>query len=171
MIPDGFNYHPNFLPSQLNYSMFSLGQMELLRRAATYRPYVVQMPEDQNLTLPAYSTYEYQLHLKPGSWIYAMHGAVYNLITGLPDSTPGRISIQLTESYSGLPLFNEPVDLATLFGHYFGGEDEPVTVLMPEPRVMASPADLDIEVCNLTGSDYQWRLWILIAEPYDEVSL
>ena len=167
MIPDGFAYHSNYLQSPLDYTTFCLGQLDLLRRAAAFRPYMVQLPDDQNLILPAYSNWEYQMHFRPGSWLYGMVAMIYTS-GGALTTANNQISVQISESYSGLQLFSEFVDLVTVYARQ-SLSDEPRIILLPEPRAIPAPGDYDIEVCNLTGSNIQWRIVLLCAEPYEEV--
>lgn len=147
---------------------YALEQMALIRQARTYRPYWFRLPEDRNLQLPGYSSYEYQAHFKPGTWIWGLQFLDTDQF-GNETGNAGRMSIQITETYSGMPLFSEFEDVNAFRAMRQGDIRSPRIFLLTSPVVIAAPGDVDIEVCNLTGQTSYWQVVIFTAEPYDTV--
>ncbi len=166
---DGFVINPLVGGYPYHYEAVAAKNLRLLRQTRTYRPYWIRLPEEQSGVLAAYSTYEYQVHLKPGSWIYAFAVTLFDSITGLPTLAGDSFSVQLTESYTGLEVFNEFADSAP-FQHTLGTGDSVYGFhLLPEPRLIVSPGDLDFEACNLSDSDRTWQIVLFTAEPYEVI--
>lgn len=150
-----------------SYWSYVLEQLAVIRQARTYRPYWLRLPEDKNLQIGGYQTYEYQAHFKPGSWIWAIQ---FLDLTGVSESTTqGRMSMQITETYSGMPLLSEFEDGNVFRAARNGDIWAPRLFILSSPVVIPAPGDVDVEVCNLTSQTIYWQATIFTAEPYEAI--
>lgn len=169
-IADGFTLHPGMIETPGRYEPMAIAQLELIRKAATYRPYWVRLPEVGE-SVKAYGSYSYQVHLKPGSWLCGLQLTVLN-VSDQPELSVNSsvLSIQITETFSGAQLFSEHSRTQPLCNQaWFGDTSRLQFFLLSEPKVVVEPGDLDVEVCNLTDLDRNWQLLLLTAEPYEVV--
>lgn len=169
-IADGFTLHPGMIELPGRYEPMAIAQLELIRRAKTYRPYWMLVPESSK-TIGAYDNYSYQVHLKPGSWLCGLQLTVLDVLDQPELAMSGAIlSVQITETFSGAQLFSEHSRTQPLCNQaWFGDASHLQFFLLSEPKVVVEPGDLDIEVCNLTDLGRKWQLMLLTAEPYEVV--
>ena len=73
-IMDGFTLNPSIRYRPNWYYPMALGQLDILRRANTYRPKIYSLPDEFNTPIPARETREFQLRLTPGSYIWGLAG-------------------------------------------------------------------------------------------------
>lgn len=152
-----------------SYWSYVLEQLAPIRQAKTYRPYWLRLPEDKDIQINGYQNYEYQAHFKPGSWIWAVQ--LIDIFSGAESDAVGRMSIQITETYSGMPLISEFEDINAFRARTAGVGDSrsPRLFVLSSPVVIPAPGDVDVEVCNLTGQTIYWQAALFAAEPYDAV--
>lgn len=171
-IADGFTLHPGMIEAPGRYEPMAIAQLELLRKSRTYRPYWVRLPENYQ-QVPAYGSWSYQAHLKPGSWLYGLQLTVLDIV-GAPVLSMNSpvLSVQITETYSGAQIFSEHSRTQPLCNQcWFGDPSRLQFFLLSEPKVVIDPGDLDVEVCNLTDLARTWQLVLFTAEPYEIVGV
>jgi hypothetical protein len=169
-IADGFTLHPGMIEIPGRYEPMAIAQLELLRRSKTYRPYWVRVPEGSQ-TVGAFGSFQYQVHLKPGSWLYGLQLTVLDVLDQpVLSMNSAVLSIQITETYSGAQLFSEHSRTQPLCNQcWFGDTSRLQFFPLAEPKVIIDPGDLDIDVCNLTDLARKWELILFTAEPYELV--
>jgi hypothetical protein len=168
-ILDGFDYCFNMHESIFgSFQSYVMEQLFAIRQAKTYRPQWIRLPEDTNPQIPAYGSYEYQMHLKPGSWIYALQFLDYDSF-GNEATSNGRMSLQITETYSGMPLLSEFEDVNLCRASKVENGFAPRLAFLTSPIVIPAPGDVDVEVCNLTGQPITWQLTVFTVEPYEAI--
>jgi hypothetical protein len=165
MTPTGFAYATVIPLHAAFYESYALKNMAVLEKAGTYKPYWIRVPARRS-PLAGHLTYEEQVHCKPGSVLWGIRFCVYDSFWS-PVAT--YATFRVSESYSGYSLFSE-----NLYAYHFNPTVPPTyrIFLLPELFVLAPPADLDVEVCNMDSTSYpNWEMVLYLAEPYDCVEV
>jgi len=81
------------------------------------------------------------------------------------------VVVQITEACTGIELFREfssPAGIAFYTTGTFGrGFNLPH--ILTQPRLFLEPGTVDVEMCNLSGSEQNCQLTLYFAEPADIV--
>jgi hypothetical protein len=75
---DGFSLNLNIRYLPYHYTAAALSQSEVLRRANLYRARWVVMPDDLNTPIPAYDTFEGQIKVVPGAYLWGFQVNQFN---------------------------------------------------------------------------------------------
>jgi hypothetical protein len=133
-VRDGFLLDTT-LRCNYTFKSLALSNFEPLRRAGAYRSRMWTVPTDpRNITIPKYDAYEYQCFLPVGSAIW---GYIFN-------APQNQFSFQVKDACTDVPLWSEPI-VSTGQTH----KQQRLSKLL----VVGNPGLLNIEICNLTGSD------------------
>jgi len=170
---DGWLYDTSIYYLPYRFTPAALCGSEYMRRANLVRHKVVVLPVS-TLTVAAYDTYEIQLQLLEGTRIWGLKYMQFSDAAGVTEIAPTAGQLQLTDACSGVPLFQDYVDLK-MFSTYTGvtGRRNDSNVrLLTGPRLVSGPGQLNVEIANtLTdGSPLYCQVLLLCAEPVVLVS-
>jgi hypothetical protein len=165
-IVDGFSYNTalNYLPCR--YFPNALASLDLLRRAANFRPRWFVAPDDiQAQPVQPYDTFYTQFEVPGGSRLWG-----YNFVS-ISELTPSgsiiagvasHIAAQWVDNCSGVPQAQDVMNGGGC-GSNFTARALPV--LLTRPRVFLDPGTVNVELCNLTGNTITCQLLLMFAEP------
>ena len=158
-IIDGFSLNAALLSLPKRFFPNALAQLDVLRRAANYRPRWYCVPDDFSNPIPAYDTLQYQLQVAPGSYLWATNWTVL-------DGENSDLWIQITDSCTEIPLGSDfqcgaafrPTGATQLWPRIFG-----------QPRLILEPGLINVEIANTQSSSRQCQLLLHFAEPCLEI--
>ena len=156
-IVDGFMYNTSLLLLQNRFFPFALGEMEIVRRANNLRPRWWCIPDEFGEPIAAYDTFQFQVNVAPGSYLYGM---MFNNITN-PD-LPTDLLVSIVDSCTGIPLFNDFVNCGAIASN---GNSKMLPVLLTKPRLILEPGLVNVEIANRTGATVNCQLVLMFAEP------
>lgn len=162
-VQDGFMYNTYLKPNL--YEFLAADQMDTLRRATSYRPKMVNLPDDFGRPIAAYDTFQYEASINPGSWIWGIALAEFSS-TGVLLAT-GNLSIRLTDACTGIPLFSDFM-LSGGLSPYDPAEDPrgaQYPLVLPHPILVLEPGRILVEIANQGTSASYGQALLLIAEP------
>jgi hypothetical protein len=163
-IVDGFTLSASMLYLPTSYRPSALRQMEVLRRASTYRNRQWAIPETLQQPIPAYSQLEYQLATQPGAYLWGLSFSAPAELNGELENAAGFIRVQITDACTETPLFSDPCMLASnLIPQTGPALRNPF--LLPQPLLIGDPSKLDIELYNSADQDITCQLVLFLAEP------
>lgn len=154
-VVDGFSY--NTMLQMLPYRYFpqALGQMDILRRAANYRPRWFVFPDDISQPIVGFDTAYFQIEVAHGSYLWGLNWAVLN----------GEVTdllVKIVDSCTGVPLSNDVVNGG---GLHLNGTTRCSPVLLTQPRLILNPGLVDIEITNRVAASRTCQLLLHFAEP------
>jgi hypothetical protein len=163
---DGFALNLQ-LPNCNQWAGFAMHQMEALRRAHSYHFHVFVAPEESTVPIAAYDTFNVQLHLPPGSWIWGITMQA-NTTSTLAGGGNATVMVRITDQGTQQMLFSN-------FAQGFINQIPPhgAQQLLSEPRVVIDPGILNIEIANPPDNGNvaiyaQVALWCAVPiEPRD----
>ena len=164
-ISDAFSLNPFTVAVPYVYYPGALAQMDTLRRANTYRPRWFTVPDDLNQPLQAYETLEYQIKATGGSYLWGMRFVQYSGVW--VQQPPTNVVVQITEACTGIELFREfasPAGIA-FYTTGFSGRGMALPHILTQPRLFLEPGDINVEMCNLGGTEQNCQLTLYFAEP------
>ena len=163
-VVDGFSYNTMFNWLPVRYFPNALAQLDILRRAANYRPRWWAIPDDIGQPIQPYDTYYYQCEVSSGSYLWGyMFASVSATDTDLApvSTTASDILIQVTDSCTGIPLFQ---DFANGGGNHSDFSSRMVPILLSQPRLILEPGLVNVEIANRTGNLITCQLLLMFAE-------
>ena len=163
---DGFAFNPAYWLNPYSYSAGALAQMEVLRRAATYRPRWYMVPDEINQPVPAYTTLEYGIKVTAGSYLWGWRFLQLNSRTWAQAAATGVV-VQITEVCTGIPLMREFTE-GSAFAQWNASPQARGIILpsiLTQPRLFLEPGDITVEICNLGSSPVDCCLLLHFAEP------
>lgn len=167
---DGFTLNPTILLWPYAYTAGALAQMEVLRRANTYRPRIYAVPDDFNQPLDAYQTLEYQIKVAAGSYVWGVMFHQYS--AGWLQQDPTGVVVQITDACTGIPFYSEFAQPKGISGYdstpYPGLASMPQ--LLTQPRLILEPGDINVELCNVGSTTQRCQLLIFTAEPCEVIA-
>jgi len=143
---DGFLLDTSMRASP-NFRYMALEQWEELRRTGSYRTKYWTVPENSNIAIPAWNSYEYQIKCIPGSAIW---GFIWT--QGIPGSgplfQPGPFSVQVRDACTGVAVGSEWI--RTDNWAFQGGAGNPAPFQQPFSRliVVAAQGLVTVEICS-----------------------
>lgn len=151
-ILDGFTRNMNLRAVCHSYPWLALERLEAVRRCTQYRPRWYSVPDDTNgQVIAARGSYEYQISVVPGSWLYGFSYTV-------PE---GGYSVQITEDCSGITLFSEWILPNGYTQSQFAG------IILLQPTVILEPG-ISVEIASLNSTPSRatsLQMLLLFAEP------
>jgi hypothetical protein len=165
-ILDGFSYNPNLLYLPCRFWPNALAQLDPLRRAKNYRPRWIVVPESGE-AIDAYDTFFFQFQVPEGCilWGYNFNSAGVARL----DRPPANFNLKLTDSCTGVQLFQDYANGGGLSAGVGGGSANSntkcVPILLSQPRVIIGSGKIDaaIENSSTAAATCQWLLHF--AEP------
>ena len=144
-----------------------LGQMEPLRRAYNYRVRNWVVPDDLATTIPARGQLNRQIRVAPDSYLWA--ASLWQFISEGPflfiPIAPADLSIQITDETTGCQLSSEFIS-----GRVFAeGTGQIIPPLMMQPRLIAAPGLLSVQLANTSASAVTAQLVLYFLEPCDKI--
>lgn len=156
-IVDAFNYN---LLYGFRYAMSRMrvfAQMEALRRsAAAYRPKMYRCPGNGYEAVAAYGSVQWQVKLKPGSWLWGIQVSTL-LDTDAPGDNAGP-AVQIWEGTSREPIFTRPAVITTA--------PNPVSfvAILQPPRCIEGDGTVIVTLGNNQTANEPYVL-LFVAEP------
>jgi hypothetical protein len=141
-----------------NFRKMALEQWEALRRTGSYRAKLWTVPENSNIIIPAYNSYEYQVKCVPGSAIW---GFIWTQGTNA-----GPFSFNVRDACTGVAVASEWIRTDRFSGT--GGSGNPPPFQQPFSRIIVVAAQglLTIEICSQQTTDAtQVQLVLCGGEP------
>lgn len=161
-IVDGFTYSASLLYLPTSFRPSALQQMEVLRRATSYRPRQFCIPETLETPIEAFGQLEYQVRTQPGAYLWGMmFSAPFNETDD--ELTATYIHVQITDACTETKLMSD---------YALGSHFTPATgpsfrnpFLFPQPLLIGEPGLLDVELYNRATVAINCQLVLFIAEP------
>jgi hypothetical protein len=170
-IMDGFTLNPSIRYRPNWYFPMALGQLDILRRANTYRPKWYALPDEFNTPIPARETREFQIRLTPGSYVWGLLANQFiPLDIRFPNysKTQPTFCMKITDSCTGIGFWEDFVKAAAFSGEQATQGDYRNMMLphlLTQPRLIMEPGLLAVEIANVDATDLTCQLLILAAEP------
>lgn len=164
---DGFALNPNIRYLPYHYSAACLTQSEVLRRANLYRARWVVQPDDMNTPIPAYDTFEGQVKVQPGAYLWGFQLCQFS--AAFVAVVAADAIIQVTDACTGIPLFSDytagsgfsPFSAAVAPDARGGIAPH----LLTQPRLIMEPGLLNVEIANRAVTTMRCQLLLCFAEP------
>lgn len=151
---DAFDQSPQysrFYPQR--YSSIAIAQLDLMRdSAALWVPRFAAVPDDSNVSIPARRTWEGSLSLPPGSIVWAIKASSQDV---------AGVRLQVTDVGTGERWFAQPVRIDPVSGDAIPNQPW----ILPEPRLLADPGLLTVQVSNLAAVANSAQVVIYYATP------
>ena len=159
-VVDGFSYNTMFLWLYERYFPNCLAQLDVLRRAANYRPRWWVIPDDIDQPIQPYDTLYFQVEVSAGSYLWGYAFTTVSALnpSGAPTETAASdILLQLVDSCTGIPLFQ---DFANGGGNSANFNSRMLPILLSQPRLILEPGLVNVELSNRTANTItcQWLL-------------
>jgi hypothetical protein len=177
-VVDGFSYNASlkYLPNR--FFPNALAQLDILRRAANYRPRWWAIPDTPNTVQP-YDTFYMQCEVADGSYLWGYNfcvlaaegpsdGPEISEPTDLPkimapvSVAPTDLCIQVVDSCTGIPLFQ---DYANGGAMTINGDSRMYPILLTQPRLILEPGLVNVSIANRTANTIVCQLLLHFAEP------
>jgi len=163
---DGFSLNLNIRYLPYHYHAACLSQSEVLRRANLYRARWVVMPDDMNTPIAAYDTFEGQIKVQPGAYLWGFQATQFN--AAFVAVAAADVIIQVTDACTGIPLFSDyaagsgftPFSAIAADAH--GGI---APHLLTQPRLIMEPGLLNVEIANRAVTAMRCQLLLCFSEP------
>lgn len=167
-IVDGFTISASMLYLPTTFRASALAELEVLRRAKSYRARQYAVPDDLEQPIRAYDQIEYQVASLAGSYLWGLIFSV--LSTSNEDlvsvaAAPGFIRIQITDACTETPLFSDYTYGTAFVGATQGTNGATRNPKLIKPNLLGQPAHLDVELYNQASVDITCQLLLLMAEP------
>lgn len=164
-VVDGFTYNTQLLYLPNRYFPNALAQLDILRRAANYRPRWFCVPEDIGQPIQPYDTYYYQIEVAADSYLWGYSFASVSALNpaGAPaETTAADLLIQAVDSCTGVPLFQ---DFANGGGNHSNFSSRANPILLTQPRLILNPGLVNVEISNRTANTITCQFLLHFAEP------
>ena len=164
-VVDGFSYNTQLLYLEDRYFPNALAQLDILRRAANYRPRWFVVPDDIDQPINPYDTLYYQIEVAANSYLWGYQFASLSALnpSGAPVSTSATdLLIQAVDSCTGIPLFQ---DFANAGGNSSNFTARAVPILLTNPRLILNPGLVNVEISNRTPNTITCQLLMHFAVP------
>lgn len=156
-IVDGFMWNTSLLILPNRFGPDALMELEILRRAHNYRARWWCIPDDQGEPIAAYDTFQFQVEVSPGSYLWGM--MFQSLTAGSLDTD---LLISVVDSCTGIPMFNDFLSGFNLSPTF---DSKLLPVIMTKPRLILAPGLVNVEIANRTASIRNCQLVLMFAEP------
>ena len=167
-IIDAFTLNPAIRYRPGYYMANALGSMDVLRRANTYRPKWYIIPDDEQSTIPAYRTLEYQLRVTPRSYVWALMCNRFGLVAPFGQIACTDVWVQITDTCNGISFFSDFVQgqaFTSLQATPTDQRNQMLPHLLTQPRLVLEPGLLAVDIANTAAVAIRPQLFIFTAEP------
>ncbi len=152
-VVDSFTYTTTLRLLQTQYRAGVLAQMEVLRRAKSYKARFYTAPDSLVEPVLAFGQVETQIRAVPGTYIWGL---------SLYAATTTSLKIQVTDTSTEVPLFSDYIQAALMKPSAAGGR---VPFLLGQPRLITEPGQVNVEIYNDNDTDNIVQLVLFCAEP------
>jgi hypothetical protein len=157
-ICDGFTHSSSLLYLSSRYRAHALAQLEVLRRARSYRHLVRCVPDNLLEPIPAFSQIEQQVHVEPGTYLIGLllSAGVGN---GIYSGSENMVHFNIVDSCTKTPLASE---------YTFGNTLTPAfrnPHLLSAPRLIDEPGLLNCECYVRAPTPLFVQLCLFFATP------
>lgn len=164
-VVDGFSYNTQLLFLPDRYFPNALAQLDILRRAANYRPRWFCVPDDFDQPILPYDTLYYQIEVSANTFFWGY--SFTSVSATAPDDSPiattaSDLLIQAVDACTGIPLFQ---DFANGGGCSSNFTARALPILLTEPRLILNPGLINVEVSNRTPNTINCQMLLHAAEP------
>lgn len=155
-IVDPFTYSTTLrlLPTQTR--AHNLAQMDVLRRARSYKARYYTAPDPLVDPIAAYSQVETQIRAIPGTYVWGI-----SLFLSVSISSPLSLKIQVTDTSTEIPLFSDYIRGVML--QQSVGQRCPT--FLGQPRLISEPGQMNVEIYNDNAVPATVQLVLFCAEP------
>lgn len=162
-IVDGFMWNTNLLILPNRFGPDALMELEILRRAHNYRARWWCIPDDEGQPIAAYDTFQFQVEVSPGSYLWGMMFAMTPGEDVAPPAPPvTNMLASVVDSCTGIPLFNDFLNCGNLAPTF---NSKLLPVIMTKPRLILAPGLVNVEIANRTNAAMTCQLLLMFAEP------
>ncbi len=167
-VVDGFTFNTQLLYLPCRYFPNALAQMDILRRAANYRPRWFVVPDDIDQPIQPYDTLYYQIEMAANSylWGYSFCSVSATAPSGggpePTETTAADLLIQAVDSCTGVPLFQ---DFANGGGNHSNFTSRANPIILSQPRLILNPGLVNVEISNRTPNTITCQWLLHFAEP------
>jgi hypothetical protein len=165
---DGFALNLNIRYLPYHYFAACLTQSEVLRRANLYRARWVVMPDDMNTPIPAYDTFEGQIKVQPGAYLWGFQVIQFETDAVFVVVDAANVIIQVTDACTGIPLFSDYTAGSGFSPFSAAAADARGGVaphLLTQPRLIMEPGLLNVEIANRAVTTLRCQLLLCFSEP------
>ena len=163
-VVDGFSYNTMLIWQQPRYFPNCLAQLDVLRRAANYRPRWWVVPDDIDQPIQPYDTLYFQIEVSAGSYLWGYSFTTVSALnpSGAPVATTASdILIQAVDACTGIPLFQ---DFSCGGGNSSNFNARMLPILLSQPRLILEPGLVNVELSNRTANTITCQLLLHFAE-------
>jgi hypothetical protein len=164
-VVDGFSYNTQLLFLPNRYFPNALAQLDILRRAANYRPRWFCVPDDIDQPIQPYDTLYYQIEVSADTyvWGYSFASVSATAPGGAPTATTASdLLIQAVDACTGIPLFQ---DFANGGGSHSNFSSRALPIVLTQARLILNPGLINVEISNRTPNTITCQLLLHAAEP------
>ena len=163
-VVDGFSYNTQLLHLPNRFFPNALAQLDILRRAANYRPRWFCVPVDIDEPIVPYDTLYYQIEMAAESYVWGYSFAsIAATNNGSPVSTTASdLLIQAVGACTGIPLFQ---DFANGGGNSSNFSSRANPIILSQARLVLEPGLFNVEISNRTPNSINCQWLIHTAEP------
>ena len=164
-IVDGFVHSASLLYLSTTYRASVMQQMDVLRRARSYRCRWFNIPDNLNEPIAAFSQVEQQIHVRPGSYWW---GAIASAPGKLNSDTTGlesRVHIKITDSCTEVPFESDYTYAISVYAANQTNANARNPMLLSQPRLIGDPGLLNVELYNNDSVTVNVQLVLFVAEP------
>lgn len=163
-VVDGFSYNTCLLYLPNRYFPNCLAQLDILRRAANFRPRWFTIPDDIDQPIAPYDTLYFQIQVAAGAYLWGYQFKTLKATNGdaPAETTSSDILVQAVDSCSGIPLFQ---DFANGGGCHSDFTARCLPILLTQPRVILDPGLVNVQLSNRTANSITCQLLMHFALP------
>lgn len=162
-IVDGFTYSASMLYLPTTYRVLALAQMEVLRRANSYRARQWCCPSSLQDPIAAYDQNEYQIQVTAGSYLWGLTFTAPSTLNEELENAASYAHIQITDACTETPLFSDYVRGEILQPSTANTARNPL--VLAQPLLIGEPGLLNVEIYNRADQELNCQLVLFFAEP------
>ena len=163
-IVDGFVHSASLLYLSTTYRASVMQQMDVLRRARSYRCRWFNIPDNLNEPILAFSQVEQQIHVRPGSYWWATSGSAPGHLNG-DAGLETQLFVKITDSCTEVPFESDYTYAISLYAPSQARANARNPMLSSQPRLVGEPGLLNVEIYNKFDIDLFFQLVLFVAEP------
>jgi hypothetical protein len=170
-VVSGFLLNTGLRGTSYRYDCKAVEQIKSVSGANLYKPKWVVVPDDLNMPIPGYDTYEYQARVEPGSILWGIQFTQFQVAIQQPLFVPIQATgalIQVTDACTGIELFSEfAVGAGFSFFNNLNYARNWCVVphVLTEKRIILEPGLLNVEIANRTTVVIYCQLILFFSEP------
>lgn len=163
-VVDAFTYNTQLLYLPNRFFPNALAQLDILRRAANYRPRWWVIPDDIDQPIQPYDTLYFQVEVPANSYLWGYSFTSVSAVSPADApiaTTASDLLIQVVDSCTGVPLGQ---DFQNGGGNSSDFDARCLPILL-NPRLILAPGLVNVEISNRTPNTITCQLLLHFAEP------